>query len=168
MKDFKYYEKEAKKELFDALKEAFEVAKKGSVTLAVDFTVRSVAELDKPSSRHSLKRRIKKLARSEMDKAKIPAIRMITPVPGSKMNGILLDEGIVLPVFAPMILNTDEITENQMVLGLFMMLQNSHDFYYLKILRSFNHDMDIITPEFKEMLEGIYWKKHKLSKKVYK
>ena len=168
MKDFKYYEKKAEKELRETVIEAFEVLKKDSVTLAVDFTVKSVAELDKTSSRHYIKRISKKKARLMYEEAKKPSLRMIIPVSDSKLNGISLDEGIPLPAYAEMILETNEITETQLIIGLFLMLGKIHDFYYLKILRSFNHNMDIITPELKEMLEGTYWKKRKLSKKVYK
>lgn len=168
MKDFKYYEKEAKKELIDAITEGL---KQGPVRIAVDLVVKSIKNLDKTSSQHAMKRIIRKTARSEMQKAKIPAIRMITPVPGSKMNGISLDEGIVLPVYAPMILDPNEITENQMILGLFMMLTKTYDEYYLRLLKSFPVDRKIMTSEFLEMVDGDkkqYWKKRKISTKMKK
>jgi hypothetical protein len=38
-------------------------------------------------------------------------------------NGILLDEGIVLPVFAPRILEMNELTEDHFLMGLFLILQ---------------------------------------------
>jgi len=168
MKDFKYYEKEAKKELTEAITEGL---KTGPIRLAVDLVVKSIKDLDKTSTQHAMKRLWRNKARSEMEKAKIPAIRMITPATGSKMNGISLDEGIVLPVFAPMILDPNEITENQMILGLFMMLQKTYDEYYLKLLKSFPVNREIMTPEFLEMVDGDkkkYWKKRKISVKVKK
>lgn len=168
MKDFKYYEEKAKKELNETL---IEGSKTGPVRIAVDLVVRSIKDVNKTSTQHAMKRLWRRKARSEMEKAKIPAIRMITPAPGSKMNGISLDEGIVLPVYAPMILDTAEITENQMILGLFMMLQKTYDEYYLKLLKSFPIDREIMTPEFLEMVDGDkkkYWKKRKISVKVKK
>lgn len=170
MKDFKYYEEKCKKDLISTVKEAFEVMNQESVTLAVDFTVKSVAELDKPSSQHALRRIWRKKARSEMEEDKKPGLRMIIPVPGSKLNEIELDKGIPLPAYAAMILETHEITETQMVVGLFLMLKITYDEYYLKLLRSFTLDESILVPELKEMRdEGLkYWKRRKISTKIKK
>jgi len=168
MKDFKYYENEAKKELIEAITEGL---KTGPVRIAVDLVVKSIKDVDKASTQHAMKRIRRNIARSKMEKAKIPAIRMITPVPRSKMNGISLDEGIVLPVYAPMILDPNEITEDQMILGLFMMLQKTYDEYYLKLLKSFPIDREVMTPEFLEMVDGDkkkYWRKRKISTKIKK
>ena len=58
-----------------------------------------------------------------------------------------------------------------MVLGLFMMLQKIYDEYYLKLLKSFPIDREIMTPEFLEMVDNDkkkYWKKRKISVKVKK
>jgi len=168
MKDFKHYETEAKKELTEAITEGL---KTGPVRLSVDLVVKSIKDLDKASTQHAMKRLRRNIARSKMEKAEIPAIRMITPVPGSKMNEISLDEGIVLPVYAPMILDTTEITEDQMILGLFMMLQKTYDEYYLKLLKSFPIDREIMTPEFLEMVDGDkkkYWKKRRIPTKIKK
>lgn len=168
MKDFKFYEEKAKKELTEKITEGL---KTGPMRIAIDLAVKSIKDMDKASTQHAMKRIWRKIAQSEMKKARIPAIRMITPAPGSKMNGILLDEGIILPVYAPMILDTNEITEDQMILGLFMMLSKTFDFYYLKLLKSFPIDRDVMTPEFLEMVDSDkkqFWKKRKNSVKVKK
>jgi len=163
MKDFKYYEEKAKKELIDALKEGL---KREPVRISIDTELKSIEDMDKTSHRHAIKRLWRKNARVSMEKAKKPSLRMIQPITGSNFNGIKLDEGIVLPVFAPEILETKELTEQHMIMGLFLILQQKFDEYYVKLLRSFEIDKSIIVPELLEMLESDkYWKKRKIYKK---
>lgn len=164
MKKFEYYEEKAKKELLEALEA-------GSVAGIKGLDGKSIKELNKTTQWHVKRKMWREMARSLMKKDRIAAIRMITPASGSKMNGITLDKGIVLPVFAPMILDTAEITENQMILGLFIMLQKVYDEYYLNLLKSFTIDRKVMTPEFLEMINSDkkqYWKKRKISTKVKK
>ena len=163
MKDFKYYEEKARKEIMDLIKQ-------GPVRLAVDLLIENPKDLEKTSVQHAIKRITKKNARSEMQKDQKPGLRMIIPVPGSKLNEIRLDEGIPLPAYAPMILETHEITEDQMIIGLFLMLQKAYDFYYLKLLKSFELDESILVPELIEMrTEKLkYWKRRKISTKPVK
>ena len=165
MKNFKYYEDKAKKELYEEIKRKLEVEKQPLVRLSVDYSVKSIAELDKTASQHVMKRIWRKTAQSEMKKAKISSLWMIQPVPGAEFNGIKLDEGIVLPVFAPSVLDNNKLTENHFLMGLFLVLQKKFDKYYVKLLRSFDLDKSIVVPELLEMLESDkYWKKRKIYK----
>lgn len=162
MKNFKWYEEKAKKELYEALNEGL---KTGPVRIAVDLEVKSIEDVGKTSHRGTIRRLIKKNAKASMDKERIPSLWMIQPVKNAEFNGIKLDEGIVLPVFAPEILDTNEIKEDYFLMGLFLILQKSYDSYYLKLLKSFEIDRDIAVPELLEMLDGKYWKKRKIPMK---
>lgn len=164
MRNFNYYEEKAKKELLEALKEGLKTA---PVRIAVDTELKTIEDMDKPSHRGAIKRLWRKNARVAMKKAEKPSLWMIEPFPDSDFNGIKLDKGIVLPVFAPKILETKELTEDHFLMGLFLILEKSYDEYYLKLLKSFELDDKILVPELVEMRnDGLkYWKKRKIWKK---
>ena len=157
MKDFKYYEEKHKNKIMDLLKN-------GPVRLAVDLLIESPLDLEKASVQHATRRIYRKLARSEMKEATQSTLRSIIPVSGSKLNGLELDNTMPLPVFAPEILDTNEISEEQLIAGLYLMLKTSFEEYYLKLLRSFKMERENLVPEMIEMLDGVYWKRRKLAK----
>jgi ABC-type molybdate transport system ATPase subunit len=130
----------------------------GPVKISVDTEINSVEDLEKRSILFALKRLARKTAILEYKKHSRPEILLITPVLGSMQNGVELEEGIVVPVYAPRILNPSEYTDRMMVIGLVMMLKDYRDEYYLKLLRSFNLERRSVVVT--AMVEDKYWDKH--------
>ncbi len=158
----KYYEKKNEQELLLKIKSEL---KKGPVPIAVDAVINTKADLRKPSIKIAIRRRWKKLAREEFEKSKFDTLRLVMPSPGSRQNGVDLEEDIVVPVYAPPRLENHEFTDNMMIIGLYMMLKQKKDDYYLMLLHSFKLDVRNFPEDMKLMLSGKYWKRNGMPKK---
>jgi hypothetical protein len=131
--------------------------KDGPVQLSVDCKIEDVKDMDKPSVRFSVKRVYKRNAEIAYRISQRPTIQMVLPFPGAIQNGIVLDPAVPLPIYAPSTYETNDYTQYQMVIGLFLMLEQEKYEYYLSLLKSFDLDKKKATPELKLMLKGKYW-----------
>jgi hypothetical protein len=149
MKDLKYYETLAKIKLENHIKEEL---KKNPVIVSVDCTINSEADLQKSYVQFSIRRRWRHDGRVNFEKAKIPELRFIIPKAGSKLFGIPLQQGIILPIFAPEVLDDAEITTQMMREGLILHLKQKFDEYYYKLLMAF--DMSDLPGEIVEEIKS--------------
>lgn len=135
MKDLKYYEHKNKTILEEQIKLDLKLK---PVKISVDCTIESEEDLEKSSVQFSIRRTWRRAAQVEFEKGKIPSHRFIKCAPGTKLNGIPLEKDIILPIFAPEVLEDSELTTQMMVEGLILSLQSEFDEYYYKLLKSFD------------------------------
>lgn len=138
MKDLKYYEEKNKAELE---KRILEDLKNSPVQITVDCKIEKPEDLEKSSNQFSIRKTWRTLAKAEFEKAKEPTHRFIMiNQEGLKLNGVDVEKGIVLPIYAPQILDDSEITTNMLCHGLLLSLKAKYDEYYHQLLNSFNLD----------------------------
>jgi len=135
MKDLKYYEEKNRKLLEENIKLDLKLK---PVKITVDCTIYKEEDLEKSFVKYTLRKTWRRAARVEFEKAKVPTHRFLKCSPGAKLNGIKLDDGIIIPIFAPEVLDDSELTSNMMREGLILSLQNKYDTYYHKLLLSFD------------------------------
>lgn len=135
MKDLKHYEEKNKTLLEETIKLDLKLK---PVPITVDCTIESEEDLEKSSVQFAIRRTWRKAAQVEFQKAKIPSHRFLKMSPGAVLNGISLDDGIILPIFAPDVLEDSELSTQHMIEGLMLSLQTEFDPYYYKLLTSFD------------------------------
>ncbi len=155
MRDLNYYQEKKKKEIIEKIKSDI---KKGPVKFTIEITINSTEDLDKKMVKSAIKRESIREANKQFNKDKVASMWFVTPTKGAILNGIELDEGIVLPVIAPKIYEPHEITDKMMTYGLTFSLAQEYDEYYLKILKSFDlSKIEDVSPISLEMVGGTYW-----------
>ncbi len=135
MKDLKYFEDKAENQLMESIRKEL---KSGPVVIAIDCTINKESDLEKSSIKFSLRRVWRTNGKAAFEKAKEPTHRFINPLEVMKINGVPVEKGIVLPIYAPEILEDEEINTNHMRAGLILSLRSKFDDYYYQLLTSFN------------------------------
>lgn len=149
MKDLKYYEQKNKSLLEETIKLDLKLK---PVKISVDCTIEKEEDLEKSEVQFAIRRTWRRAAQVEFEKGKIPSHRFIKCSPGTKLNGIALEDNIILPVFAPEVLEDSELTTQMMIEGFILSLQSEFDEYYYKLLKSFDlsHLPDMILDKITE------------------
>ena len=135
MKDLKYYEERNKALLEEQIKLDLKIK---PVQISIDCTIETEKDLKTSSVKFAIRRQWRRQAQVDFEKAKRPTHRFLKCAPGTKLNGIPLDDGIILPLFAPEVLEDHELTVQMMREGLILSLQQEYDSYYQKLLLSFD------------------------------
>jgi len=148
MKDLKYYEEKQKNLLENTIKLDL---LRGPVPITVDCTIETEEDLEKSSVQFALRRTWRRAAQVDFEKSHVPEMRFIKPMPGSLLNGIPLDEGIILPIFAADMLEDSEITTAMMIEGLILHLKHEFDTYYYRLLISF--DLSVLPEQIQEKIQ---------------
>lgn len=151
MRDLKYYE-DQQKEIYEA--EILKELEKGPVTVTVDCIVENPRDLEKKSVQFSIRSVWRRLGRVEYEKSKFSIQREIVPNDGALLNGIPLEKGTVIPIFAPRGIEDHELTTHHMIEGLMLHLRKGYDDYYHKLLLSF--DLSYLPVDIQEDIKG--WK----------
>lgn len=149
MKDLKYYEEKQKTLLEETIKLDLKLK---PVQISIDCIIEKEEDLEKSSVQFSIRRTWRRAAQVEYEKAKVPTHRFIKCSPGTNLNGIPLDEGIILPVFAAEVLEDSELSTKNMIEGLLLSLQANFDPYYYKLLCSF--DLSQLPEQIREHIES--------------
>lgn len=135
MRNLKYYEDKNKTIIENQI---IEDLKKGPVPIAVDCTIEKESDLEKSSVQFAIRRNWRAAGTVEFQKAQFPSTRFMKFQDNTKLNGVPLEDGIIIPFFAPEALEDDEIGLNMIREGLILSLQRNYDEYYHKLLLSFD------------------------------
>lgn len=135
MKDLKYYENQQKTLLENQIKLDLML---GPVPVSVDCTIESEEDLENSSVQFSIRRTWRRAAQVAFEKGKLPTHRFLMMKKNLKLNGIPLEDGIILPVFAPEVMDDAEISTTMLREGLILSLQQKFDDYYYRLLTSFD------------------------------
>jgi len=155
MKNFKDFEKQAIKLIEMKITTNFNDGL--STKLTIDTEIKTPEDMKKRSIKQAIKLEARRTAQTLFDQAKKSEIRMITPVDGSTLNGIVLDNGITLPLYCDGLTEKKDYTDSMMQVGLYLALIQRYDDYYLKLLRLFIAPKDM--PEaYTDIISGDYWR----------
>jgi len=147
MKGLRYYEEKNKTLLEETIKLDL---KTKPVPISVDCIIKIEEDLELPSVQFAIRRAWRRAAQVEFIRAKNPTHRFLKCAPGAELNGIHLEDGIILPVFAPEVLEDSELSTQMMVEGLVLSLQTEFDAYYYKLLLSF--DLSNVPEQIQEKI----------------
>lgn len=147
MRDLIYYTKQAEAAMLSEIKI---MLKDGPVPITQSCTINSKKDLEKKSVQIAMKSVTKIAGQKAYNKAQEFQYRMVMPKPDQKLNGIPLDNGIILPVYAPGTHEDHEITLPMIASGLYMALNTEFDEYYYKLLKSF--DLSFVSEEMRSKI----------------